>query len=515
MKISTSKNLSAILLVTAFITGASVLVIEIIGSRVLAPFFGSGIYTWSSLIAITLGALALGYAIGGRLVDLLPRADILYGICLIAGLWTIATPWLASIVLPSLVQLSDIRLGVLLSCCLLFFPNLFLLGMVCPFVIRLLTNDNTTPGSISGRVFSISTFGSLLAALLTGFILVPNFSVQQILYLCGTAIIILVVIGFILLRKTNAGLLSLILLIIIAVFIQTTTKNTTGSDLELLDNKPSFYGQLHVVKKYGIKMLLIDGIGQNYVMEDGLYVTPYINFMAAVPQLHQDIDSQVKHSLVIGLGAGQLPMLLKQAGHHVESVEIDPLVAEMAKKHFDFKMEDNNTHIADGRLFLTRSTNNYEYIFIDAFNADQIAWHLLSKESLEITRQRMTDQGLLVINLTSNIAGQDVASLQHTLQTVFLHVSTYSGARQDEFASIIFIASASPIHLSQDSPSLDKSQAAHAEEFMAGALNTLDGGILLTDDFNPISQQHLEAELHWRKSMRDFLGDDQLNWLFL
>ena len=125
------------LLLTVFITGACVLIVELMGTRILAPYFGSGIYTWSSLIAVTLAALAMGYTFGGRLADRLPRTDILYSMCLAAGLWTLLTPLLATPLLPVMILISDIRIGVILSSCILYFPNLFLLGAICPFVIRL------------------------------------------------------------------------------------------------------------------------------------------------------------------------------------------------------------------------------------------------------------------------------------------------------------------------------------------------------------------------------------------
>ncbi|MGD2160308.1 MAG: fused MFS/spermidine synthase, partial [Gammaproteobacteria bacterium] len=83
------------LLATVFVTGGCVLIIELMGTRILAPYFGSGIYTWSALIAITLAALALGYSFGGRLADRLPKTTMLYSLCLAAGLWTLSTPMLA------------------------------------------------------------------------------------------------------------------------------------------------------------------------------------------------------------------------------------------------------------------------------------------------------------------------------------------------------------------------------------------------------------------------------------
>jgi predicted membrane-bound spermidine synthase len=183
------------LLSTVFITGACVLIIELTGTRILAPYFGSGIYTWSALITVTLAALALGYAFGGRLADRLPRADILYNLCLAAGLWTLSTPILASPLLSSLVDITDIRIALLISCCILYFPSLFLLGTVGPFVIRLIARQRETAGSVSGRVFAVSTAGSLFGALGTGFILIPNFGVQAIFTFCGTLLIILALLG--------------------------------------------------------------------------------------------------------------------------------------------------------------------------------------------------------------------------------------------------------------------------------------------------------------------------------
>ena len=183
------------LLATAFITGACVLIIELMGTRVLAPYFGSGIYTWSALIAVTLAALASGYAFGGRIADRLPRADILYNICLAAGLWTLSTPMLARPLLPIMIQLSDMRIGVLLSSLFLYFPNLFLLGAIGPFVIRLMTTDREVVGSVSGRVFAVSTIGSLLGALATGFVLIPNYGVLAIFAFCGSLLIAVAIIG--------------------------------------------------------------------------------------------------------------------------------------------------------------------------------------------------------------------------------------------------------------------------------------------------------------------------------
>jgi predicted membrane-bound spermidine synthase len=503
-----------LLLLTVFITGASILIVELIGTRVLAPFFGSGIYTWSALIAVTLAALALGYALGGKFADKSPRSDLLFYLCLVAGLWTALTPWLATILLPDFVHITDIRLGVLLSSIMLFSPNLFVLGMACPFAIRLFSRDHEASGRTSGMVFSISTVGSLLAALVTGFFLVPNYGVLNILTFCGLTLIVIAIIGFVFLKQFSASAFSLVAatLTISSLISSSPEKN---SSLELIDSSPSFYGHVQVVQKDGFKVLLVDGIGQNYVIDNSENTITYINFFSALPFIWETLEKDSRTSLVIGLGAGQLPMQLKKTGLEVETVEIDPVIYTMARKHFGFDMGKESLNFIDGRLFLSQSKSTYDYIYIDAFNADQIAWHLLSSEALETTRSRLNNKGLLAINITSIASGKDIASLQKTLSAVFPYVRTFNENPNAELSNIVFLASDSPLELSTDMSTLKPAQIVNINQYLSGELHNLQGGIVLSDEYNPIGYQREQAQILWRKEMRDFLGEDYYDWAFL
>jgi spermidine synthase len=503
-----------LLLLTVFITGASILIVELIGTRVLAPFFGSGIYTWSALIAVALAALALGYALGGKFADKSPRPDLLFYLCFVAGLWTALTPWLATMLLPNLVHITDIRLGVLLSSILLFSPNLFVLGMACPFAIRLFSRDHEASGRTSGMVFSISTVGSLLAALGTGFFLVPNYGVLNILAFCGLALVVIATVGFIFLKQFSASAISLVTIALSAFNLLSSTPNNSVS-LELIDSSPSFYGHVQVVKKDGFKVLLVDGIGQNYVIDNSENTLTYINFFSALPSIWNPTEKDPRNSLVVGLGAGQLPMLLSKSGLEVETVEIDPVIDTMARKHFGFNAEKDSVHFIDGRLFISQNATAYDYIFIDAFNADQIAWHLLSTEALETTRSRLENHGLLAINITSIASGKDIASLQKTLSAVFPYVRTFNENPNSKLTNIVFLASDSPLELSTDMSTLKPAQIVNINQYLSGELHNLQDGIILSDEYNPIGHQREQAQILWRKEMRDFLGDDYYDWAFL
>jgi spermidine synthase len=503
-----------VLLATVFITGASVLVIEIIGTRILSPFFGSGIYTWSSLIATTLGALALGYVLGGRFADKYPYPVILFSLCLSAGIWTMLTPWLAGMLLPQLVDVADMRVGIFFSSLMLFFPNLLFLGAICPFAIRLISETNVGAGTNSGLIFSVSTIGSLLAAIASGFILIPSYGVITIFSASGFILAALSILGYGYIGLIKSALLTA-LMSVLMVYMASTYQPAISGTLQLLDSEPSFYGQVQVIQKESFKTLLVDGVGQNYVAEnnnyvtdDNAYVADYIKFISLVPQLLPAAES-IQSSLVIGLGAGELPMLLANAGLQVDVVEIDPIVKLMAEKHFAFELPQEQIFIADGRYFLSHTEKKYDYIVLDAFNSDQVAWHLLSREALQTTRKRLSEHGLLAINFTSQTGSKDIASLQATLNKVFAHVRLFDQDVGEGLTSLVFIAADHAIELSAGSQLLSDRKRVFAERFILNELTDLGSETILSDDYNPVSYQRRQVQMQWRREIRDFLGSDQ------
>jgi spermidine synthase len=237
-----------------------------------------------------------------------------------------------------------------------------------------------------------------------------------------------------------------------------------------------------------------------------------------LPQL-QPVTKNINSALVIGLGAGELPMLLTQSGLSVDVVEIDPVVKEMAEKYFAFELPKDQVYITDGRYFLSQTENNYDFIMLDAFNSDQVAWHLLSIEALQTAKGCLSEYGLLAINFTSVLGSEDVASLQATLKKVFPYVRLFNQDDKSGLTSLVFTASGHPIQLSADSTQLANQQLSDEQRvvidaFIAGELGDLGGTAILSDDYNPISYQRRQVQMQWRREMRDYLGDDQATLLF-
>lgn len=171
----------AVIYGVAFITGAIVMSFEMLGSRYLNPYFGSGIYTWAALISTVLLALTLGYFLGGYLADRTASAAVLGLTVIVGSVYLLALPSFAQPILEFvLAAIDDIRAGSLVSAVAIMVFPVTLLGMYSPFAIRLLLRSAQRSGRVSGAVYGISTMGSIAGTLGTTFILIPTIGSRAI-----------------------------------------------------------------------------------------------------------------------------------------------------------------------------------------------------------------------------------------------------------------------------------------------------------------------------------------------
>ena len=180
--------LAAILYVDAFLTGAIVMSFEMLGSRYLNPYFGSGIYTWAALISTVLAALTAGYFLGGRIADRTASAALLGTLVSLASLYLEALPSFAQNILEFVFGADDnMRTGSLLAALAIMFVPVMMLGVYSPFAIRLLLRSARQSGAVSGAVYGISTAGSIAGTLGTTFFLIPLLGTRAITLLLGAA----------------------------------------------------------------------------------------------------------------------------------------------------------------------------------------------------------------------------------------------------------------------------------------------------------------------------------------
>ena len=495
-----SRRMLLFLIITALICGALIMVVEVLGSRVIGPFFGVSLFVWTSLITVTLVALASGYAIGGLLADRRGTADYLYGIILLAGLAVLLIPFYKLVVLKLCVPLG-LRLGAFTSASLLFGPSLFLLGCVSPLLIKIAAREMKNIGRTVGGFYAISTLGSVIGTVLTGFVLIAYLGVNQIFYLVGILLCLLSLVYFLIRRRAWWIASSLLLVFLVplspsGVLPSVVTHN--GTRASLVAYHDSYYGNLKVVdyenQQQHSRDMVIDGQIQGSVdLVDGLPIEEYAYFMSFLPPA---LNPKIDTALVIGLGAGMVPNLLEQQGIKTDVVDIDPAVFDFAERYFDVQISGRKV-VQDARYFLQSNTDRYDLVALDVFSGDMTPSHLLSLEALQLAEQRLAENGILAVNLIGDLLDDNymTASVVKTLEQVFdqVHIFQTVNPQNTKGTANLTLIAYQGGERSFDKTTLHGSSVSHhirqrvIENFgrrFEFPENT--PAIILTDDFNPV-----------------------------
>lgn len=504
----------AYLLATACLCGAMVMVVEVLGSRVIGPFFGVSLFVWTSLITVTLLALTAGYAVGGRWADRNSSPAALYAVVIVAGLCVLAIPFMQATVLKSCVGLG-LRIGSLVSAAVLFGPALVLLGCVSPFLVRLLAREMHNLGRTVGGLYALSTAGSFAGTIATGFFLIGVVGISRIFMLAGLSLVVLGAGYFILFRRAWAAvtLLPMMLLIVAPADSLPAKTLADGTRAHVIEKRDSFYGDLRVVDySFGSKHtreLSIDGLIQGGIdVASGLSVYEYPYLLQFLPRA---LHPEGRNCLVIGLGAGVVPHWYEEQGIETDVVDIDPEVVDLARRHFNFPSRIP-VHVQDARHYLVENPKPYDYIILDVFSGDTTPGHLLSVEALRLIGQRLKSNGVLAINLMGSLDQENfiTASVIRTLQAVFDQVEIHPiiaesamprlgnlaivAYRGNQRLAAIDMNALQTVHpLASD---LVRQTLSNRFSFPAGT-----PAMILTDDFNPIDLRDLWIKEEVRRSI--------------
>jgi spermidine synthase len=492
------KPLWIFLLITAVVCGGLIMVIEVLGSRVIGPFFGVSLFVWTSLITVTMIALATGYGVGGMLSDRRESPAYLYGIILLSSIFVLLVPVLKGPVLKACVPLG-LRGGAFTSTLLLFGPSLFLLGCVSPYLAKIATHELHKLGRVVGGLYALSTVGSTVGTVLTGFVLIAFLGVDNIFLVIGVMLIVLSVVYFVLFEKRywTAALLILPALLYHPAQHKEVTR-PDGTKVSMVHKHDSYYGEVKVVDySYGpkhVRELLIDGMIQGGIdMTNRLSLYEYSYYIQFLSDM---LNPGGKTCLAVGLGTGVVPRWFEQQGVRCDVVDIDPEVIQVAKKYFYFGAS-GQVVAQDARYYLTTTQKHYDYIVLDVFNGDVTPAHLLSIEALQLLKQRLAPHGVVAINLIGSLKQHTfmTASVVKTLQAVFDQVElypTYDVMPNKGIGNLILITyQGEPRQLRPASlksidihPRLEKPVRAQLGTRFNFPANT--PAMVLTDDYNPI-----------------------------
>jgi spermidine synthase len=483
-----------------FFSGASVMIVEFAGNRLLSPGFGNSLYTWTGLIGVILVALSFGDYIGGWLVDKHPKFSLLPIMFGASGLLTAAIPGLATL-LPAFDRLDLVTGPIYVSIGLFFLPGL-VLATVTPVSIRLLSraSGDHNIGKSAGTVGMAAALGSFAGTLATTYFLIPQFGVRQIFIVLGAALCMLAILLALINPDTRRRPAAVVVLAFIGLAAAAWSSNEPRTPADVIFTKDTFYHRI-TVRETGsgtlraARFLQLDSTMEGaQEIATGNLVFPYQQYW----QLAEVFCPGLERAAFLGAGAFGMPQQLSRRYPDaiIDAVEIDPEVVEVGRKFFRLNEYPNiRAYAADARRHVRTSDHRFDFVFGDAYNGVQyVPAHLVTREFFTEIRERMTPDGVFVMNLIAAAQGPS-SELFHrvksTVDSVFEHTVLFGTAPRvpSERQNLIITASAQPLE-----PRLAawKASASRQHAPIQALLNTRidiapsDPAMIITDDHNPI-----------------------------
>jgi spermidine synthase len=486
---------SWLLRTAVLVGGASVMVVEILGSRVLAPTFGTTLHVWSALITVTLAALAIGYAWGGGIADRRPGLGALMTVLALAAGTLLLSDLITRPVL-NIAYAAGMIGGTFIAATLLFLPTLLLLGMVSPMAVRAAA-DRSHLGQSVGNLYALSTIGSVAGSLAVSLLLIPNLSVHVAIAVTAVALA-LVPLWYLITRRNWQT--AVLLVVGAALLVTAATVAGEAADHEIYykgeafavtTRVPSSYGDLVVSDHQGTRYLFLNGVQQGSLR--GNYSGA---FYAYGLQRLTSLKGMPKSVLVWGLGAGVFARALAEAGINVTVIEIDPMSERVAREYFGLPPQIK-VIIGDARTETLKLQEKYDVIVLDAFSGDTPPFHLLTREAFESLRDRLAPNGLIVANIVGSAAGPGsrvVASVATTMEGIFGPIAAFApnrklagGDREDYVSTMFLVAGEIPAEVPPFAFPFPDNIRPYVDAVLKARVNiNRDNAVTLTDAYAPL-----------------------------
>ncbi len=447
-----SRRATAYYAFAVFASSAVLLVLEIVAGRLIAPYVGASLYTWTSIIGVILGGLSLGNWLGGRLADR-GAGPVTAGVALLfSGLAALAILWLLTLVAP-LLQASELGL---LSISFLFVSTLFFLpalglGVITPLLTTLALALDTRTGQVVGRMHALAALGSIIGTFATGYWLVQRFGTHAIVMGSGGLLIALAV--PLLAQRGRAVLLTAVIGAVVLVAVARANNGLTSPcDVE------SAYFCIRVVDDsqaapWGeARTLVLDHLahGINHRQEPRLLVAPYVQLIdELLGQILGTTDAEA--FFFAGGGAYTLPRALRADHPRAAQVvaELDPAVTLIAEAALFLDPAGIEIRHEDARVALWRQPEaRFDAVISDVFHDLSVPYHLLTREYFALARSRLKPGGVLLMNVVDAWpGGLLVTSVLETLHEVFGHAEAWLEAAPGDDVRHTYVIAASDTRL--------------------------------------------------------------------
>jgi spermidine synthase len=488
-----------------FIASFCSLVIEMVAGRILAPFVGVSLYTWTSIIGVILAGISIGAYIGGKLVDRFPSRKTLGILLLLSGIAALGIIPLTTLVASYKFPLSLMWRIFAVTAIIFFIPGC-LLGTISPVVVRLTLQSLDKAGNTIGKIYAVSTLGAIIGTFATGFLLISLMGTRNIIFTMGIILVITSLVSGRLFKRPAAvaGFVVLCGIFLTPLYIW-AFKVTLSDPAYYL--KESDYYTIKLSRQMGsddhtrLQTLVLDHLIHSYVcLEDPYHIEyPYERIYGEVLKWMFTTDGEFR-TLSIGGGGYTFPryMELTYPKAHIEVVEIDPRITDVVYQYLGVpKTTRIKTTNTDGRWFVMNCSDKYDVIFTDAFNDLSIPYHLTTKEFFQQLHGILNENGVVMSNVIDNFQkGAFLPSFIRTLQEVFgdKNVSLISvNPNFDDIHISTFIVVASKGNL--DMASFDKwlkekmggrAKSALVSNLLVDKMISRNKALVLTDDYAPV-----------------------------
>ena len=441
-----------ILGLVVFLCGASLMILELVGSRVLAPYVGSSTIVWTSLIGIILAFLSLGYFWGGKIADkeatYTKLALIIFLSAFFVFLITIINRPILSFVR---FNINNVYVGAIIATVILFSIPSFLLGVVSPYAITLKLEDLNRVGRTAGNLYALSTIGSIIGTFSAGFWLIPFFGTIKVLFFVSAVLILAAILAFSkeLNKKEVLGLI--LIIVLITPFFYVSSLREVDSRIVDIDTE---YNRIHVFKARLANnprpalILTTDPFSIQsgmYLDKDDELLFEYLKYY----KLSDYFVPNLKSVLLLGGAAYAYPkdFLKNHENATIDVVEIDRGMTDIARKYFN--LEDNqrlNIYHQDGRVFLNNNQKKYDVILLDAFTSRlSVPYQLTTIETARKVHENLNNDGVVIFNIVSSFIGEKSKFLQAeyiTYKEIFPQVYLFKIDNTDpeEIQNVILIA---------------------------------------------------------------------------
>ena len=426
-----------------FLAGAITMIFEVVGARVLGPFFGASIFVWTSLIGIIMGSLSIGYWLGGIFSERQSSHKYLYWMLLLAGFFIFLNAIGHQYILNRIIKyIPDFRLKTTLSAILLFAPASVFLGMVLPYAVKLKIQNIRTSGALIGNLYALSTVGSIVGTFMAGFVLVPAFGFSNILFALSLLLVIIAMADFIWIREMIPVSASAILSIcILFVWIKKHNTELDYIDTDTQYNRVLIYNTTDPLTGRPVKMLNVNDEQSSamFLDKDDDLVFEVLKYYRLVEHFNPNFST----SLMIGGSGYAFPKdyLNRYPKATMDVVEIDPGLTALAREHFNLPDDERlKIYHEDGRTFINKCDKKYDAVFMDAYKSMiTIPYQLTTQEAVQHLFDILNENGAVYANVISSLDSTnnyflraEVATYKSIFPQVYLFPVQYPNPSSEE-----------------------------------------------------------------------------------